>query len=488
MARMRTSGPPIRQRGSVLLLVAFSAIVLLALGAFVVDIGRMYIIKSQLQNAADAGALRAAKALDGTGQGVVGPTGAWQKGIEAALTNSFLLVSDPLQSADITVEVGPDPAGPWTLASTVNATAANRHYFARVTATKGGIPSFFGEFAGIWNAQATALAVAGRYSIDITPIGICAPDLGLCPPNGDCGFDKGFAYNVADLNPLGPGTPLYVDPMGSPTCDYTSASAFGPFLCVGKSAISGLTGSTVYTNTGLSAVTFSQIDSRFGEYAPSGKCDPATAPPDTNVMQYFCVSDATKACATPAKPGRKDEIAANWMGPSGSLVSANGEAYRQAVAPPLTIDTKPWDDGIVWASVRPGTSATHGRAVEAAKYPPSCNPAVDPGCDAQTGGTPYGLPNSPGSPGRCSPTTVCSINPADVPGTSGTPVAHRRLMNLVILDCPTAGGACRPATVKAVGEFLLTRKSDVPSDKNIYLEFRRLRSVGGLQSDIRLYR
>lgn len=477
MTMTKAIRPPRSQRGAVLLMVTFSAIVMLAFAAFALDISRMYIIKSQLQDAADAGALRAAKALDGTGQGVVGPNGALAKGIESALTNKFLLVSDPLESADLKVEVSADPAGPWTLASTVNATAANNYSFARVTATKPGIASFFGEFAGVWNAQSTALAVAGRYTIAITPIAICAPDLSRCPPNGDCGFDKGFGYNVVELNPIGAGTPFYVDPMGSPECDYTSAAAFGPFVCVGKSAISGLPGSTVYTNTGVSAVAYSQIDSRFGDYAPAGKCDAATAPPDTNVMQYFCVSGVTdpKACGTTSKPGRKDEVAANWMqfAAASELGDAtSGKAYQQAVDPPPSSAT-PWDEGIVWASVRPGASPTYGRGVNT-NYPSSCDPALDPGCDVLTGGTPYGQPNG----------TTYSIGPSG----SYTPVAHRRLMNLVIIDCPASGGACRPAPVKAVGEFLLTRKTDVPGDKNIYVEFRRLRSVGGLASEIRLYR
>lgn len=476
MTMTKAIRPPRSQRGAVLLLVTFSAIVMLAFAAFALDISRMYIIKSQLQDAADAGALRAAKALDGTGQGVVGPNGALAKGIESALINKFLLVSDPLESADLKVEVSADPAGPWTLASTVNATAANNYSFARVTATKPGIASFFGEFAGVWNAQSTALAVAGRYTIAITPIAICAADVNLCPPNGTCGFDAGFSYNIAELNPLGPGTPFYVDPMGSPTCDYLSASAFGPFVCVGKSAISGLPGSIVYTNTGTSAVAFKQIDSRFGDYAAAGKCDPATAPPDTNVKQYFCVSGGSnpKACTEAPKSERKDNwIAADWMQfPAGSDLGdpATGKAYQQAVSPPPKY-AKPWDEGIVWASVRPGASPTYGRGVNT-NYPSSCDPALDPGCDVLTGGTPYGQPNG----------TSYSTGP----GGSYTPVAHRRLMNLTIVRCEAAGGSCRGLEVKAVGEFLLMRKTDI--DNSIYVEFRRLRSVGGLASEIRLYR
>lgn len=479
MGGTRTTGARRNQRGSVLLLVTFSAIAMLALAAYAIDMSRMYIIKSQLQNAADAGALRAAKALDGTGQGVRNSTtGAEAKGIEAALANRFLLVSEPLEAGDITVEVASSPAGPWTLANTVSETMANDFYFARVTATKTDIPSLFAEFAGVWSSQTTALAVAGRYNIDITPIAICAPDLSLCPPNGACGFDAGFSYNVAQLNPIGPGTPLYIDPMGSPTCNYTSASAFGPFLCVGKSSISGIPGSTVYTNTGVSAVAFTQIDSRFGDYAPAGKCDPATAPPDTNVMQYFCASGGAdpKACATTAKPGRKDEIAADWMQfATGSAFgsSSTGIPYQQSVSPPPS-NPKPWDEGITWASVRPGASPTYGRGIDSAKYPTSCNPTTDPSCDPLAGGTPYGQPNG----------TKYSTGP----GATLTPVAHRRLMNLTIIDCPASGGACRPATVKAVGEFLLMRKSDVPGDKYVNVEFRRLRSVSGLQSEIRLYR
>jgi Putative Flp pilus-assembly TadE/G-like len=54
-----------RSRGAVALLVAFSLPVLLGLAALVIDLGRLYVIKSELQNAMDACALAAATPLTG---------------------------------------------------------------------------------------------------------------------------------------------------------------------------------------------------------------------------------------------------------------------------------------------------------------------------------------------------------------------------------------------------------------------------------------
>ena len=51
------------QRGAVAVIVALTLVVLLAFGALAVDLGYLMMVKNELQNAADAGALAGAREL-----------------------------------------------------------------------------------------------------------------------------------------------------------------------------------------------------------------------------------------------------------------------------------------------------------------------------------------------------------------------------------------------------------------------------------------
>ena len=58
------------ERGFVLIATSIALVILLALAGLGIDVGRMYLIKDELQAFADAAALSAALKLDGTGQGM----------------------------------------------------------------------------------------------------------------------------------------------------------------------------------------------------------------------------------------------------------------------------------------------------------------------------------------------------------------------------------------------------------------------------------
>lgn len=465
-----------RQRGAVLLLVTFSIVVLFGLAALVLDVGRLYIVKSQLQNAADAGALRAALALN-TGLGL---TASRAKGAEAALTNAYLLVANPLQdNGEIVIEVGMSADGPWVAASGTGNPSG--YYFARATTTKIGIPTFFAGILGILDKDngASAVAVAGRYHIDIMPIAICAPNIANCPsttPTGTCGFQRGLSYPVSEVNPIGPGTWFWIDPEamgpGCSGCKYTSADDMRPYLCAGKEgpAVSGLTGSVVCTNTGKSSgPSLSAIDSRFGDYAPQGQCTPEVGPPDTNVMEYVYCADKDKDKKTglcPEQP-RQGTLVAGWMKPDTAIppvvVNTGGQALQQSAAvtnkggdpqpPPMSIT----NDGVVWSFVTPEQAPLPTRDKNSF-YPLSDTPY------AQTSGKYHADPTGPGFAYR---------------------KAGRRILNLLIVRCHTAGGVCRDAEVEAIGEFLLTRKAS--DNKEMYVEFGRIVPIGEFQTEIKLF-
>jgi uncharacterized membrane protein len=56
-----------RQRGFVLIVTSIALTMLLGLAGLAIDIGRMYVVRAELQSFTDAAALSAALALDGTG-------------------------------------------------------------------------------------------------------------------------------------------------------------------------------------------------------------------------------------------------------------------------------------------------------------------------------------------------------------------------------------------------------------------------------------
>jgi uncharacterized membrane protein len=58
------------KRGFVLIVTSIALVILMALAGLGIDLGRMYLIKSELQAFADAAALTAALRLDGTDQGI----------------------------------------------------------------------------------------------------------------------------------------------------------------------------------------------------------------------------------------------------------------------------------------------------------------------------------------------------------------------------------------------------------------------------------
>ena len=93
------------ERGAIIIHVAFALLALLAFCAFVVDMGVMWVSRSQAQNAADAGALAGAVALmkDGTS-----PTVAGNSAIQWTNANTIFAATNSTANVRITFS---GPAG-----------------------------------------------------------------------------------------------------------------------------------------------------------------------------------------------------------------------------------------------------------------------------------------------------------------------------------------------------------------------------------------
>ncbi|MBZ0096451.1 MAG: Tad domain-containing protein [Sulfuricella sp.] len=455
-----------RQGGAVAVMVGIGMVMLVGFLALVIDLGHLYIAKTELQNGADAAALAGAKELKGTALGVTSAIAMTQ---QLAGKNYYDLGSKKIydttdaetQNDIIDIWVGNCPEDTCMVAAssiTTDAAAANK-YFIKVHTRQRDLAAWFAPIfnlvtGGNYSITSTfGMAVAGRYLIDITPLAMCALDLSKCPacdgtcstPPCDCGYEKGKTYKVSDINPIGPGTLYWLDPLATTSsCTVTSADDTRPFVCQGKASVATTGCNNVYTNTGISGPLLAALDSRFNDYDPQAQCDPATAPPDTNVREYLYTDNNT--------PGKT-----NWWN-TGDATQEPTQQAANVISRSETLITTDWS-GVVWSFVRPPSPNTTGRSVNAS------------------------YPSSP-----LTPYTDSNFSTAPTGGGAASQKAERRVMNLVIVECPSVGGVCRPAPVRGIGKFLLQRRANTPSDKEIYVEFGQFVPGGPNVTDIKLYR
>ena len=441
------------QQGAVAIIVAICLTLLVGLLGLVLDLGHLYVAKTELQNAADAASLSAAKELNGK---VTGIANALTRAIEAAAKNNYDLNRNPVTINSSNVWVGSCPADGCMVpisSVTSDAQAGDKTFVKVDTALRSLNTWFIQVLPGIANTTQTfGLAVAGKYAVDITPIAICElPDPGT---TNELGFERGVAYKVGEANPLGPGTPFWIDPeSASPgVCPVISTNATLPFVCTGKIGFTPIVGQTVNTNTGVSTPQLAALDSRFGDYTSQNKCDPATAPSDTNVKEYR-YSDTTTGSPKA------------WMSPDPTQQTisfvdkdTNGPCKSNSPCKPKPYSSRTATDyGVLWSGYRKsGLHFSEYGSNTATAYP-------EPSPYAQSSGAFYNAPPVAYQPGK----------------------AGRRVLNMVIIDCKTVGGVCRPATVLGVGRFLMQIRSD---DKDVYVEFGGLLPTPLPTSDIKLYR
>jgi Flp pilus assembly protein TadG len=451
-----------RQQGAVAIIVALSLVVLVGMLGLVLDLGHIYVTKTELQNAADASALSGAKELNGRMTGI---NNAINRAIETAGRNQYNLNSQALVITSANIRVGACPAASCMVpitSITSDALAANKTFLEVNTGSQSMNTWFVHVLPNIGNNMATlAVAVAGKYETDITPIAICRmPDPGT---TNEFGYERGVTYKISDSNPVGAGTMYWIDPESNTpgVCSVTSANDTRPYVCTGKTGYTPVVGETVNTNTGISTSQLESLDSRFDSYGSQGKCDPTTAPPDTNIKEY-----------------RKEDSAAG----SPSRWMATDPVEQSITAVDLNDNTAPYDDckknqpcktmpysartaadyGVLWSRYRPiGKTVADWNTLysgnTATSYP-------EPSPYEQTSGAFFQAPS------------------VSHPGVSG-----RRALNLVIVDCSAAGGVCRPATVVGVGKFFMQRKSNT-SGNEIFVEFGGLLPTPLPTSDIKLYR
>jgi Flp pilus assembly protein TadG len=512
-----------QQRGAVAVMTGLLLMfVLIPVSGLVLDLGHLYIVKTELQNLADASALAAGKDLDNSDAGL---NKAVATGKALALKNRYDFGSTlTLQDANFRFAATPD--GPWyTLAQSLgNATGRT---FVEVDTRAGGsggtaqtINTWLMRIAGINATSTYGWAVAGRFVDTVTPIGICAIDptrrnasynYGSFTEVVEYGFRRGMAYNVFALGSLGGATsdPYQINPINSPpnACNPNNASTntVAPFMCVGNSAVLPTGVGQVYTNTGVSANLDKALNSRFNDYSGGSKCDPASAPPDINVKEYDCVgpNPCAGVGAITAPTGWQDSNTGNTSLPNQQSVStwaSIGNLYTPKYALPFEAT-----GGNVWPS---SPYTRNGAAGQFADYPHhgvmwSYTPAIQSDgvtaiTPAQANGTSgtskmYGslstatdyidATNYPTSVGAGFTSQIAApYNQASGPtfqapaGRAG--VENRRILNLVLIDCRTAPvgpASCAVMNTVGIGKFFMQKKADFSgSPMQLNVEFTGL--------------
>jgi Flp pilus assembly protein TadG len=148
---MPTHGRHSRERGFALITAGICSVAILGMLGLAVDLGRLYIIRNEMQAYVDSASLAAALELDGTTTGI-----ARAQAAVAVNTNQWHLASTPFTGTQ--VDFATAPSATWE----PNPTPAAKYTYARVRAT-GTAPLYFLPIVSASTAATvTAKAIAGQ--------------------------------------------------------------------------------------------------------------------------------------------------------------------------------------------------------------------------------------------------------------------------------------------------------------------------------------
>lgn len=479
------------QRGAVAIMFAVMIIVLFGFIGLAFDLSRLYNRKADLQTLADTAAIAAANQLVGTPAGV-------QNALNAAAAEAtnfryeYRRESVTWSNSAIRFSASPTaPYGSWLDAGAALALASpNGLLFARVDTSAldtdyGTLNTFFMRVVS--DAQATvstsARAIAGRSSINVTPLAVCAlspikanqrSNAGP-PPNVELeeyGFRRGVGYDLMKLNPdnTTPAENFVIDPIaplgGTGLPSNTSAATVGPFVCTGKMPMPRVMGSAIAVTRPFPIDSlFKQLNSRFGQYVDE-LCKPNQAQPDANVKAYvnntsipwMTTVPTSQTAATSTQGGKLWTVASPSPAPNGTTAPMYGPLWSFAKAVPYSA----YSAGVPEPA---GGYATFATGDWTTLYKPG------PTAYAYPATTPYSASSG--------------ANANFQAPTLGPGIRFRRVLNVPLLSCPVVAGANVTATVLAIGRFFMT----VPATSSkISAEFAGLVEEQSLGGPVELHR
>jgi Flp pilus assembly protein TadG len=265
------------QRGAVAIIVGLTMAVLVGFAGLALDGGRLYVNKTELQNAADACALAASYELTGAPDiPAANFTQAHNAGMLVATRNRVGFQAGTIDGQDVTIQFGTSLAGGAWLPAASNPSATS--VYVRCTLQETGITPWFMQVLGFGDQTVAALATAtlahSETNCIAIPLAMCsagpAPTYGLNPGqwyNGGFSNDENLtgSFNWVDFSPPSGGASELRDLLlGSGACTVSVGSQVG--------------------NPGAIQSIRRAWNTRFGVYHPS--INPATAVPDRSGYAY----------------------------------------------------------------------------------------------------------------------------------------------------------------------------------------------------------
>ncbi|MDN5836304.1 MAG: Tad domain-containing protein [Nitrosospira sp.] len=182
-----------KERGAVAIIVALSMAVLVGSAGLALDLGKLYVAKSELQNGADACALAAVRELTGANTNQLALAEA--AGISTATRHDVLFQGETISLAvDDSVTFSQTLTGVYQPKTAISPTEAPLMQYARCTVERTGIANWFIQVlnllpgTAIGNQTVAAAAVATRSPSQTTscaiPVGICSSAVTPPPPIG----------------------------------------------------------------------------------------------------------------------------------------------------------------------------------------------------------------------------------------------------------------------------------------------------------------
>ena len=211
--KQRNTIIPHKERGVVAIIVALSMVVLVGFVGLALDLGKLFVTKTELQNSADACALAAARELAGANNNQL--VLAEAAGIAAGGSNNVMFQGDAVNVVGSDVTFSDALNGSYLTKEGV-ANALDMR-FVRCTVDRTDIPNWFMQVLGIGdqdvNATAVASLVPGQTTCAI-PAGICTANVATAVPGdwiaGALGANNGEltgGFKWIDFTPPGGGTP-----------------------------------------------------------------------------------------------------------------------------------------------------------------------------------------------------------------------------------------------------------------------------------------
>ena len=283
-------------------MMALMLLVTVGILGFALDLPQLTNRNSELQGLANAAALSAARELNGTASGVTNAAAT------AASTAGGFYYSYGTRSVawnPNALKFSDSANGTWLDAGAAQS-APSGLLFAKVDtaeldAAHGSVSlllmQLFSTVGGTVNLRASA--VAGRHTINLTPLALCAlsPVPAASRNNSgsqelvEFGFRRGVSYDLMQLNPAGTSPDNFaLDPFAIPgttgSSAHTTPAMLAPFVCGGVLAMPRVTGGTITATRPFPlASLYHEFNSRFDQYAGS-TCNPDGAPPDRNIKAY----------------------------------------------------------------------------------------------------------------------------------------------------------------------------------------------------------